>query len=350
MIPLSDRERAEAERQLKDVWGEEVRALAARATEEGIEDIAINPNGVGFVYSGRGKQKLETRFDENRRLQWVNLAARFAGHVAEGNGKLSFGAELPGRIRFQGGIKPRAILGPYIVMRFLPRHVRSFDDYIDDGIVPVTGSETAFHSDDHADAGVGLPTMDCIAAGLKARLTFSVFGETGSGKSSLLMTMLNHDHLRDDRIVTLEEGASELQFPRVEDVLGLMSEGTNMPDLLKDSLRVRPDRVVVGEARDGVLWTFIMAQYTGHSGGMVTMHASNPNDFFDRCEQMIAQAGVDPAPQRRVLMKTLQRIVWIRRKAGGGRQIVGVFTPDGYDEKTGYRLKRIDVPHQPRMG
>ena len=80
-------------------------------------------------------------------------------------------------------------------------------------------------------------------------------------------------------------------------------------------------------------------------GGLVTLHASNPADFFDRVEQMVAQAGVDPAPQRRVLMKTLQRIVWIRRRPGGGRDIVGVYRPDGYDAICGYKLARIDVPH-----
>jgi type IV secretion system protein VirB11 len=341
MVPLSDREREEAGRLLNSALGGEIQDLAAQA---GIEDIAINPDGRAFVYDSAGKRRLETRFDADRRSQIVTLAARFAGVVAEGRGRLSFDADLPGQIRFQGGIPPRAVGGPYVVLRFLPRTVRSFQDYIDDGIAPIQGQEVDDNREDHEGVGIGLPTMDCIAAALAAKLTIAVFGETGSGKTSLLTSMVNHPAVQPDRLVILED-TPELQFPCVQDVLRLSSIGLDMSDLLRDALRCRPDRIILGEARDGVFWIFVMAQYTGHSGGLVTLHASNPADFFDRVEQMVAQAGIDPAPQRRVLMKTLQRIVWIRRRPGGGRDIVGVYRPDGYDAISGYKLARIDVPH-----
>jgi type IV secretion system protein TrbB len=343
MIPLSERERIEAGKLLNKALGEEVLKLGDTS---GVEDIAINPNGTAFCYSGSGKHRLETRFDPVRVGHIVNLSARFAGVIAEGKGALSFSANLPGHIRFQGGIEPRSVGGPYVVLRFLPKFVRSFQDYIDDGVAPIFGQEADTAVEDADTIGVGLPTMDCIAAGLAARKTFAVFGETGSGKSSLLMSMANHQAVQGDRLVTLED-TPELQFPNVEDVLRLSSAGIDMGDLLKDALRCRPDRVLMGEARDGAFWYFVMAQYTGHSGGMVTLHASNPADFFDRIEQMVSQAGIDPAPQRRVLMKTLQRIVWIRRRPGGGRDIVGVYRPAGYDPEKGYSLERIDIPHQP---
>ena len=346
MIPLSDRERREATKLLHTALGDEVVALG---NQPGVEDIAINPNGVAFCYGGTGKRKLETRFDPIRTGHIVNLSARFAGVIAEGKGILSFSANLPGHIRFQGGIEPRSVGGPYIVLSFLPKIVRSFQDYIDDGVAPIAGVTMEDRLEEEDTVGIGLPTMDCIAAGLVARKTFAVFGETGSGKSSLMMSMANHPALCADRIVNLED-TPELQFPNVEDVLQLSSAGMDMGDLLKDSLRCRPDRVMIGEARDGAIWYFIMSQYQGQTGGIVTLHANSPKDFFDRIEQMVAQAGIDPAPQRRVLMKTLQRIVWIRRRSGGGRDIVGVFRPAGYDAEKGYRLERIDVPHQPVMG
>jgi Flp pilus assembly CpaF family ATPase len=343
MIPLSDRERVEAERLLNNALGAEIQALAAQA---GVEDIAINPDGRAFVYGSIGKRRLETRFDADRRSQIVTLSARFAGVVAEGKGRLSFAADLPGQIRFQGGIQPRSIGGPYVVLRFLPKVVRTFQDYIDDGVAPMVGKEVDVEHEEHEHIGLGLPTMDCIAEALARKLTIVVFGETGSGKSSLLMSMANHPAVQSDRLVTLED-TPEMQFPCVEDVLGMCSVGIDMPDLLKDGLRCRPDRVILGEARDGAFWTFVLAQYTGHRGGLVTLHANNPADFFDRIEQMVAQAGIDPIPQRRVLMKTLQRIVWIKRRPGGGRDIVGVYRPDGYDAISGYRLSRVDVPHRP---
>jgi type IV secretion system protein TrbB len=343
MIPLSERERVEAGKLLNAALGQEILALGAMP---GVEDIAINPNGVAFCYNGTGKRRLETRFDPVKVGHIVNLSARFAGIVAEGKGILSFGSNLPGHIRFQGGIEPRSVGGPYVVLRFLPKFVRSFQDYIDDGVAPIAGREVDTTAEATDTVGVGLPTMQCIEAGLAARKTFAVFGETGSGKSSLLMSMANHPVIQGDRLVTLED-TPELQFPNVEDVLRLSSAGIDMGELLKDALRCRPDRVLMGEARDGAFWYFIMAQYTGHRGGMVTLHASNPADFFDRVEQMIAQAGIDPAPQRRVLMKTLQRIVWIRRRPGGGRDIVGVFRPANYDPEKGYSLERIDIPHRP---
>lgn len=348
MIPFSDEERIRAKRLLDTALGAEFLTLAARP---GVEDIAINPNGVAYGYAGTGKFRLETHFDRGRIGLIVNLSARFGGVIAEHNGVMSFSAHLPGRIRFQGGIEPRSVGGPYAAFRFLPQVVRSFDDYIDDGVAPIVGKVTGQYDLDQedatSDAGVGLPTMDCIEACLKERLTIVVFGETGSGKSSLLMSMANHPAVRDDRLVVLED-TEEMQFPYVHDVLQLSSAGIDMAELLKDSLRCRPDRVLMGEARDGAMWIFINAQYTGHSGGMVTMHASNPKDFFDRIEQMIAQAGVDPSGQRRVLMKALQRIVWIKRRPGGGRDIVGVYRPVGYDARKGYALERIDLPHAAR--
>lgn len=347
MIPLSRNERIEAERLLTAALGPEVMSLGKRP---GVEDIAINPNGVAFCYHGGGKIKLETRFDPLQTGNIVSLSARFAGIIAEGNGILSFGANLPGHVRFQGGIEPRSVGGPYVVLRFLPKIVRTFDDYVNDGVAPIEGFEPPYDPEaDNSHIGYGLPTMDCIAEGIRHRLTFAVFGETGSGKSSLLTSMANHPFIQGDRLVTLED-VPELQFPNVEDVLSLSSAGIDMGELLKDALRCRPDRVLMGEARDGAFWYFILAQYTGHSGGMVTLHASNPTDFFDRVEQMIAQAGINPETQRRVLMKTLQRIVWIRRRPGGGRDIVGVFRPGGYDPQKGYSLQRIDVPHQPPVG
>lgn len=346
MIPLSERERGEATKLLHAAMGAEIVALS---NQPGIEDVAINPNGVAFSYGGSGKRKLESRFDPIRTGNIVQLSARFAGVVAEGKGIMSFSSNLPGHIRFQGGIEPRSVGGPYVVLRFLPKIVRSFQEYIDDGVAPIAGNTIEDRIDEEDIDGVGLPTMDCIAAGLVARKTFAVFGETGSGKSSLMMSMSNHPALRHDRIVTLED-TPELQFPNVEDVLQLASAGMDMGDLLKDSLRCRPDRVMIGEARDGAIWYFVMSQYQGQTGGIVTLHANSPKDFFDRIEQMVAQAGIDPAPQRRVLMKTLQRIIWIRRRSGGGRDIVGVFRPAGYDVEKGYRLQRIDVPHQPAMG
>lgn len=346
MIPLSERERAEASRMLNNALGGEVLAFGETP---GTEDIAINPNGVAFRYGSDGKQRLRTRFDPQTVGHIVNLSARFAGVIAEGKGILSFSANLPGHIRFQGGIEPRSVGGPYVVLRFLPKHVRTFQDYIDDGVAPIAGREVDASHDDLDTVGVGLPTMQCIEAGLWARKTFAVFGETGSGKSSLLMSMANHSAIHKDRVIILED-TPECQFPDVEDVLHLSSAGIDMGALLKDALRCRPDRVLMGEARDGAFWHFIMAQYTGHSGGMVTLHASNPTDFFDRVEQMIAQAGIDPAPQRRVLMKTLQRIIWIRRRPGGGRDIVGVYRPNGYDPEKGYSLQRIDVPHASPLG
>jgi type IV secretion system protein TrbB len=347
MIPLSEAERGKASKLLNDALGGEILKLGSMP---GVEDIAINPpgvnpNGVAFCYTGGGKHQLDTRFHPEKVGHIVNLAARFAGIIAEGKGILSFSSNLPGHIRFQGGIEPRSVGGPYVVLRFLPKFVRSFQDYIDDGVAPIDGKEVDTTVEAIDTTGVGLPTMQCIEAGLAARKTFAVFGETGSGKSSLLMSMANHPAVQGDRLVTLED-TPELQFPHVEDVLRLSSAGIDMGDLLKDALRCRPDRVLMGEARDGAFWYFIMAQYTGHSGGMVTLHASNPTDFFDRVEQMIAQAGIDPAPQRRVLQKTLQRIVWIKRRPVGGRDIVGVYRPAGYDPEKGYALERIDIPHR----
>lgn len=342
---LSDRERKEAERLLHNAWGPEIDALTKIPD---VEDIAINQDGRAFVYGGIGKRRLETRFERERIAQIVTLSSRFAGVVADDQLRLSFMANLPGHIRFQGGLPPRSVDNAYAVLRMLPKHVYSFDDWINSGIAP-RGNGRGFDPHIEHDAmddlvGVRHPTMDCLAECLRHRLVIAIFGETGSGKTSLLTTLCNHDCLKNDRIITLED-TPELQFPNVEDVLRLSSERGTTDAILKDSLRCRPDRIVMGEARDGAFWSFIKAMYTGHKGGLITLHANSPSDFFDRCEHLIAEAGVDAPSQRRVLMKTLQRIVWIRRKPGQGREIVGVFRAYKHTLEEGYVLQRIDVPH-----
>jgi len=196
----------------------------------------------------------------------------------------------------------------------------------------------------------------CVAG----RLNIIVTGGTGSGKTTLL-NVLSSFIPEDERIITVED-AAELQL-RQEHVITLESRKANIEgkgavtirDLVANCLRMRPDRIVVGECRSGETLDMLQAMNTGHDGSLTTLHANNPRDAISRIETMCLMSGVD-LPQRAIreqLASAVNLIVQQSRLRDGSRKITHITEVIGMDgdavamqdifvfEQTGFEQGRV---------
>jgi septum site-determining protein MinD len=168
------------------------------------------------------------------------------------------------------------------------------------------------------------------------KLNIIISGGTGSGKTTLLNTLSGFIPAN-ERIVTIED-AAELQLKQ-EHIVRLETRPANMEgtgavtirDLVKNSLRMRPDRIVVGECRDGAALDMLQAMSTGHDGSMTTVHANNPKEAIGRLETLCLMAGMDlPAKAiREQIAGAVNLIVQIQRLSDGSRKLISISEVQG---------------------
>ena len=209
-------------------------------------------------------------------------------------------------------IPPVAIYGPCLTIRKFGREVLT-----PERIVMTGGSSEA--------------VMEFLDAAVKTRLNIIVSGGTGSGKTTLL-NVLSGFIPATERIVTCED-AAELRLRQVH-VISLESKPPNVEgrgmitirDLVRNSLRMRPDRIIVGECRGGEALDMLQAMNTGHDGSMSTLHANNPRDAVNRLETLVLLAGTE-LPSRAIrgqIASAINIVVQTERLRGGARKIVSV--------------------------
>ena len=179
------------------------------------------------------------------------------------------------------------------------------------------------------------PVAELLRACVRGRLNIVIGGGTGSGKTTTL-NVLSSFIPADERIVTIED-AAELQL-RQEHVLRLETRPPNIEgrgeitirDLVRNSLRMRPDRIIVGEVRDGAALDMLQAMNTGHDGSITTVHANTPRDSLSRLETMVLMAGMD-LPQRAIreqMASAIDLIVHQTRLKDGTRRITHITEVD----------------------
>jgi pilus assembly protein CpaF len=173
--------------------------------------------------------------------------------------------------------------------------------------------------------------MDFLAAAVQARCNIIISGGTGSGKTTLL-NCLSRYIPTEERVITIEDAAElQLQQPHV---VRLETRPANIEgrgevtarDLVKNCLRMRPDRVIIGECRGAETLDMLQAMNTGHDGSMTTIHANNPRDAMSRLEVMVAMAGYD-IPQRALrtqVASAINLIIQSNRLVGGKRKVTKV--------------------------
>ena len=228
-------------------------------------------------------------------------------------------ARLADGSRVNAIIPPLSLVGPVIT-------IRKF-------------SATPYTVDDLIRFGTATPDMfEFLEACVKARLNIFVAGGTGSGKTTML-NILSSFIPDDERIVTIED-AAELQL-RQEHVITLEARPSNIEgkgaipirELVRNALRMRPDRIVVGECRAGEALDMLQAMNTGHDGSMSTGHANTPRDMLSRLETMVLMAGMD-LPLRAIreqISSAVDLIVHQNRLKDGTRKIVNITEVQGME-------------------
>jgi pilus assembly protein CpaF len=221
-------------------------------------------------------------------------------------------ARLQDGSRVNAVIPPLAVDGPSLTIRKFSKDPFQVDDLIE------FGSLTRL-------------VADLLEASVRGKLNILVSGGTGTGKTTLL-NVLSSFIPDGDRIVTIED-AVELQLHQ-DHVVRLESRPSNVEgkgevrirDLVRNSLRMRPDRIVVGECRGGEALDMLQAMNTGHDGSLSTIHANSPRDCLSRLETLVLMAGVD-LPSRAIreqIASAVDMIVQITRMRDGSRRVTNV--------------------------
>jgi pilus assembly protein CpaF len=221
-------------------------------------------------------------------------------------------ARLADGSRVNAIIPPLAIDGPVL-------SIRRF------GVNPLKVNDLLSHN------SITQPMMDLLRACIKAKLNMIISGGTGSGKTTLL-NILSSFIPDEERIVTIED-AAELQLQQ-EHVVRLETRPANIEekgqitqrDLVRNSLRMRPDRILVGEVRGPEVLDMLQAMNTGHEGSLTTVHANDTRECLTRLESMMLLSGVNipDRAMREMLVQAIDVIVQVSRLSDGSRKIVKI--------------------------
>jgi len=281
----------------------------------------IMVNGPKNVYIEREGNILRTNVtfeDEDHVLRVLDrIVAPLGRRIDESSPTVD--ARLPDGSRVNAVIRPIALCGPTITIRKFSRRPLTVEDLIRFGSMTPEIAEF-------------------LRASVIAKLNIIVSGGTGSGKTTLL-NVLSGFIPNDERIVTIEN-AAELQL-RQEHVVPLESRPPNIEgrgevsirDLVVNSLRMRPDRIVVGECRAGEALDMLQAMNTGHEGSMTTLHSNSPRDTLARLEVMCLMAGMD-LPVRAIreqVASAIDLIIHQDRMRDGSRKIVKITEVQGME-------------------
>ena len=278
-------------------------------------------NGPKSVYvEQKGKlRKTEVTFDDDDHVMRIidRIVAPLGRHIDESSPMVD--ARLPDGSRVNAIIPPLSLVGPSIT-------IRKF-------------AKTPFTVDDLIRFGSMTPEIaEFLKACVRARMNIIVSGGTGSGKTTLL-NVLSSFIPNDERIVTIED-AAELQL-RQEHIVVLESRPANIEgkgavkirDLVINALRMRPDRIVVGECRGAEALDMLQAMNTGHDGSLTTGHANSPRDILSRLETMVLMAGMD-LPLRAIreqIAAAMDVIVQQARLRDGSRRVTNITEVQGME-------------------
>lgn len=308
-VPLGDRER------LVDELISEIMGLGP--IEPFLQDSSVSEvmvNGPDSIYIERSGHliKTETRFRNAEHLMHIidRIVSAVGRRVDESSPMVD--ARLLDGSRVNVIIPPLSLIGPCLTIRKFSRDVLTVDKMIE------------FGSFDERMA-------QFLEACVRGRLNIVVSGGTGSGKTTLLNVLSSYVP-ESERIVTLEDSA-ELQLHQ-DNLVTLETRPANiegegeisMRDLVRNALRMRPDRIIVGEVRTGEALDMLQAMNTGHDGSMTTAHANSARDLLSRLETMVLMSGLE-LPLRAIrsqIASAVDIVVQIARMRDGSRKIINI--------------------------
>jgi pilus assembly protein CpaF len=277
-------------------------------TLDGVTDVLVNGPAEVYVDTGAGLQRTAVRFPDDEAVR--RLAQRLAAAAGRrlDDGCPYVDVRMPDGTRFHAVLSPLARPGTCLSLRVPARRMLTLDDLVRVGTVHEAAAEL-------------------LRALVEARLAFVVTGGTGSGKTTLLNTLLSLSD-PDERIVIVED-AGELR-PDHGHVVSLEARPANVEGagevtlrtLVRQALRMRPDRLVVGEVRGVELVDLMAALNTGHEGGCSTMHTNSAADLPARCEALGVAAGLTRAAVHSQLASAVAVVLHLHRDRNGGRRLV----------------------------
>ncbi len=277
-----------------------------------VSDILINGHEKVYVERFGKLEQAPVRFkDEGHVLRIVNKIVGAVGRRVD-EAQPMIDARLADGSRINVAVRPIAVDGPLV-------SIRKF-------------AEKGFDLERLVGVGSLSPRMaELLAAAVRARLTILVSGGTGSGKTSLL-NALSANISHDERLITIEDAAElRLQQPHVG---RLETRPPNIEgrgeirqrELVKNALRMRPDRIIIGEVRGDEAFDMLQAMNTGHEGSMATVHANNARDALARLTQMVGMSGLamSEASIRAQIAAAITIIVQLQRFSDGRRRVSGI--------------------------
>lgn len=315
----SQEEQAIARQMLDEMVG--VGPIEPLLHDDTVNDILVN--GAGQIFVERfGKLELTpiTFIDEEHVFNTAQrIATRVGRRIDEANPMVD--ARLPDGSRVNVITHPLALDGTTISIRKFMRRDLSLESLAERG-------------------AMSMDMALLLRRAMEARLNVIVSGGTGAGKTTLL-NALSQRISPDERIVTIED-AAELQLQQIHVVrLETRPESAegggriDQRDLLKNALRMRPDRIILGEVRGGECFDMLQAMNTGHDGSLCTVHANTPRDALSRLENMVMMANMQLplAAIRRQIASAVDLIVQIERMRDGGRRLVSIVEVCGMEEE-----------------
>jgi pilus assembly protein CpaF len=310
-IPLSDTERAALEQEiLNETFG--LGPIEPLLHDPDVSDILVNTHRQVYVERFGQLELTNVAFDDDDHLMKIidRIVSRVGRRIDESSPMVD--ARLPDGSRVNAIIPPLALGGPVLSIRRFGVRTLNLQDLLEIGSM---------------SAGIA----ELLVGTVRSRLNILIVGGTGSGKTTLLNALSAYIPT-DERIVTIED-AAELQMLQPH-VVRLETRPPNIEgkgqvtqrELVRNALRMRPDRIVVGEVRGEEVLDMLQAMNTGHDGSLTTIHANNSRDALHRLETLMLLSGVHLPSQamREQISAALDVVVHVSRMADGVRRVVSV--------------------------
>ncbi len=280
--------------------------------DDTIADILINGPYQVYIERGGELELTPVHFKDNDHLlRIVNRIVVGVGRRIDESSPM-VDARLPDGSRVNAAIAPITLDGAVVSIRKFSKKPLSFERLVSIGAMPQA-------------------MADFLYGAARARVSMVVSGGTGSGKTTMLNALSAAISIK-ERLITIEDAAElQLQQPHVVRMEtrppNLEGKGEiRQRELVKNALRMRPDRVILGEVRGEEAFDMLQAMNTGHEGSMATIHANNPRDAISRLEQMVAMSGmrIPPESVRSQIANAIGLIVQVMRLSDGKRKVVSI--------------------------
>jgi type IV secretion system protein VirB11 len=298
-------------------------AIAAAMADPLVIEVMVNPDGaIRLDRLGHGLCDSGHRLDPAQTERIIRLVASHARTEAHALSPI-VGAELPPHgagagERFEG-VLPPVSTAPCFAIRKPASRIYSLADYVNDAIMSAEQARL-------------------LSLAVVERRNLLIAGGTSSGKTTLANALLAELAARDERVILIED-TRELQCPAADTVALRTKAGlVTMADLVRSTLRLRPDRIIVGEVRGAEALDMLKAWNTGHPGGIATVHANSAGSALYRLEQLIQEAVVNVP--RHLIAEAIDMIVFIEGR-GTGRRIGCIAAVEGVGDRGEYLLRQL---------